>query len=55
MSAHYQIVDMTSRKYQEGKLENKSRIDIPALPAGMYFFRVNDGIQMSGVQKFIKL
>lgn len=54
-SARYQIVDMIGKTYQEGQLKNKESINIDSLPAGMYFFRINDGIQLSGVQKFIKL
>jgi hypothetical protein len=54
-TAQYQILDIVGKKYMEGKPETKAAIDIHALPAGIYFFRIQDKGQLSGVQKFIKL
>jgi len=52
--ATYEITDAVGRKHQEGKLEIKGGIDIQSLPAGIYFFRIINDEQFSGVQKFVK-
>ncbi|WP_190277358.1 T9SS type A sorting domain-containing protein [Taibaiella lutea] len=52
--ARYEIVNAIGRKYREDKLDTQHNIDIRELPAGIYFFRIINDEQFSGVRKFVK-
>jgi hypothetical protein len=54
-ASSYQIVDVVGRKHLSGKLETAQGIDIHALPAGVYFFRIENDGQFVGVKKFVKM
>lgn len=53
-NVNYQIVDIVGKQCLEGRLQASKQIDIQTLPAGLYFFRIQQNGYFSDIRKFVK-